>query len=506
MKQKALNVAVALAFGAVAAPSLAGTISVTPRLFPATLFGNPAIAVAPVSYSVAAPLAPSITRYYYIQLFNGAKFDGTKVAAADFKVTDPGGVAVAGVTFGTPLISADGTFEVVPITTAGTPVSINSTITYTAQVGAVTNTSTLATVGNTIPATVSLGNSQNTTTVQIDADSPSKGNVAISANPFTVTVVPSSSTGAPFGAAAAARETSKIDVTGAGTKNGLQFTNDADLTPSVTGLDFGGFRVTLVSGLSLANGTAVANATDVASTATFSVTGSFASFVAGAFGLSDTGSDAAFTSANKIPASTIATSTISFTSIPVTNAAGAGNLNGGTSAVAGTQYYFIGVTDGKTLIQPTTPTVSSVTFSLTGLGSATVAVSPNTLYALTSNGGTVDIPTYVPAAAGGGFGGYYRVINPSNLAATITVQVINEDGTLGSTGTLGTVVPAGGTKIFSASDIETAIGTAVPAAARPRIRFTAATLFRVQTLLVNPNSTTTTLDTSVTGSPGLVSP
>ena len=128
-----------------------------------------------------------------------------------------------------------------------------------------------------------------------------------------------------------------------------------------------------------------------------------------------------------------------------------------------------------------------------------------TLYALSSNGGIVDIPTYVPAAAGAGFGGYYRVINVGSLPAAPSVQIINEDGTFGPVGNLAFTVPAGGAHIYSAADIEAAAG-AVPSAARPRLRFTATTSIRVQTLLVNPNSTTTTLDTSVLGSPGLVSP
>ena len=504
MKQKALNVAVALAFGAVAAPSLAGTISVTPRLFSSTLFGNTPIAVAPVSYSVAAPLAPNITRYYYIKLSNGAKFDGTKVAAGDFKVTDPGGIVVPGVTIGTVLTSTDGTFEVVQINTGSTPVSINSTITYTPQAFAVTNTGALGTVNNSIAATVSLGNAQNTTVTLADADAASSGPVAVGVAPFTVKVVPSSSTSAPFGPAVAQRETSKIDVL-AQAKNGTQFTIDPDLTPVNNALDFGGFQVTLVPALSKADGTPVTNATDVADKAAFTVVGRFSAFVGGKFGLSTAGNDVTFAAANKIPATTVATTLVTFAGVPVTNAPGPGNLDGGTSVVAGTQYFFIGIVDGTTLIEATTPTVSSVTFSLTGAGSATVTPPNGTLYALSSNGGLVKIPTYVPAAAGGGFGGYYRVINTGLLPAAPSVQIVNEDGTLGTVGTLSFVIPPGGVHIYSAADIEAATGP-VPAAARPRLQFTATTTIRVQTLLVNPNSTTTTLDTSVLGDPALVSP
>ena len=449
-------------------------------------------------------MAPNITRYYYIRLSNGAKFDGTKVAAADFKVTDPSGVAVPGVTIGTVLTSTDGTFEVVQINTAATPVSINSTITYVPQPAAITNTAALGTVNNSIAATVSLGNAQSTTTTLADADSASSGPVAVGVAPFTVAVVPSSSTGATFGPAVAQRETSRIDVL-AQAKNGTQFTLDPDVTPVNSALDFGGFKVTLVPALSKADGTPVLNATDVADKAAFTVVGRFTAFVGGKFGLSTGAGDTAFAAANKISATTVAPTLVTFAGVPVVNAPAPNSLDGGTSVAAGTQYFFIGIVDGTTLIEATTPTVSSVTFSLTTGGSATVTPPNGTLYALSSNGGLVVIPTYVPAAAGGGFGGYYRVINTGLLPAAPSVQIVNEDGTSGTTGTLAFTIPPGGVHIYSAADIEAATGP-VAASQRPRLRFTGTSTFRVQMLLVNPNSVTTTLDTSVTGDPALVSP
>lgn len=494
MKQKALNVAVALAFGAVAAPSLAGTISVTPRQFPASLFGSPALAVAPIAYAVSAPLAANVTRYLYVKLDNGAKFDPTKVAAADFALTNPGGGVVTGAVFGTPALSADGTFEVVSLTTAGTPGPINSTISYTPEAGAVTNTGALATPGQQITATVSLSSTLNTTTTQSDADAASNGPVAISANPFTVTIVPSDSSSAPF-AAGAGHELSQIDVIGAGAKNGAEFTNPADITNSTVAINFGSFKVTLVPNLFKADGTSVAAATDVADKVSFTINGAFSAFVNKAkgafFNLDPAAGDVTGASANLIPATTITASAITFSNIPLVTAAAPGSI---AAAVApSTQYYFIGHVDDATPIDPTKPTVSSITFSLTGGGSSTSVPAGATLYNLGPNGGIVAIPTYIPAGVSG-YVSYFRVINTGSLAASPSVAVVGEDGVQGPSVSLAFSIAAGGVHIFSASDIERAVGT-VSTSTRPRLRFTAPTTLAVQTLLMNPGGTFTTLDT-----------
>jgi hypothetical protein len=498
MKQKALNVAVALAFGAVAAPSLAGTISVTPRQFPASIFGSPALSVAPVAYAISAPLAANVTRYFYIKLDNSSKFDATKIASGDFALTQPAGGAVTGLTFGTPVISADNTFIYVPITTAAAPAPINSTISYTPEAGAVVagSTGALGTPGQQITATVSLGNNPSTTFVFADADAASNGPVAISVNPFTVTVVASNG-GAPFGplGPVGATENQFINVTSAGTKNGIVLTA-TNLTGSTTAIDFGSFKVTLAPNLFLANGTAVVNATDVASKVSFTVTGQFPSFATTTtsgtpyFDLSTS----AFGLAGAITPTTLTASTVTFSGIPLVSGGPAANsIDGGTSTVPGTQYYFIANTDNNTLISSTTPVVSAVTFSGVG-GSSTSTPTSTSLYPLGPNGGIVTVPTYVPAAVGGGYVSYYRVINTGTLTATPSVQVISEAGVSGAPGVLNFTIPPAGVHIFSSSDIEAAVG-AVPASTRPRLRFTATTTINVQTLLTNPGGTLTTLDT-----------
>ncbi len=499
MKQKALNVAVALAFGAVAAPSMAGTISVTPRSFPASIFGTPALTVAPVSYAISAPLAPGLTRYLYVRLDNASKFDPAKLATSDFTLSQPAGGAVTGLSFGTPVISADNTFFYVPITTTSAAAPINSTITYVPEASAVIagSTGALGTPGQQITATVSLGNNPSTTFQASDADAGSNGPVAISVNPFTVTVVASNS-GLPFGPTGVGTETQKIDVIGAGSKNGALLTA-ASLTSSQTLIDFGSLKVTLAPNLFKADGTAVANATDIATKVSFTVAGSFPSFAttttAGTPSFQLSTSPSAIAGAT--PATSISASSITFTNIPLVTAPVAGSIDGGTSTTAGTQYYFIANTDANTQIASTTPVVSSVTFSGVG-GSSTSAPASTSLYPLGPNGGIVGIPTYVPAATGGGYVSYFRVVNTGSLAATPSVQVIQENGVPGTPGPLNFTIPAGGAHIFSSSDIEAAVG-AVPASTRPRLRFTATTTIYVQTLLTNPGGTLTTLDTFNTG-------
>lgn len=500
MKQKALNVAVALAFGAVAAPSLAGTISVTPRQFPASIFGNPALSVAPVAYAISAPLAANVTRYFYVKLDNSSKFDVTKLAAVDFVVTQPAGGAVTGLTIGTPIVSADSTFLYVPITTAAAPAPINSTISYTPEAGAVTNTGALATPLQQITATASLGNNPSTSSTFADADAASNGPVAISVNPFTVTIVQSGATSLPFGATGVGTESQKINVTGAGAKNGIVLTTDP-LGASTTAIDFGSFKVALVPNLFKADGTAVANATDIASKVSFTIAGQFPSFATTTtsgspfFNLSTS----ATSSVGPTPASTITASTVSFSGIPlVSGGAVAGSIDGGTSTTPGTQYFFIANSDNNTLISATTPVVSSVTFSGVG-GSSTSVPTSTSLYALGPNGGIVTVPTYVPAATGGGYVSYYRVVNYGSLAAAPSVQVISEAGVSGSAAPLNFTIQPGGVHIFSSSDIEAAVG-AVSSATRPRLRFTATTSIYVQTLLTNPTGTLTTLDTFNSGS------
>ncbi len=102
-------------------------------------------------------------------------------------------------------------------------------------------------------------------------------------------------------------------------------------------------------------------------------------------------------------------------------------------------------------------------------------------------GTTVDVTNYIPAAALG-FTSFVRVINPSASAATVSVALL--DATTGAAGTPSTLVASlagGGAQTFTSSQIEAALGQAVPATARPRLRLTAGgTALEVQSFMVQP--------------------
>ena len=102
-------------------------------------------------------------------------------------------------------------------------------------------------------------------------------------------------------------------------------------------------------------------------------------------------------------------------------------------------------------------------------------------------GTTVDVTNYIPAAALG-FTSFVRVINTSASAAAVTVALL--DATTGVAGTPRTLLASlagGGAQTFTSSEIETALGQAVPATARPRLRLAAGgAALEVQSFMVQP--------------------
>jgi len=95
-------------------------------------------------------------------------------------------------------------------------------------------------------------------------------------------------------------------------------------------------------------------------------------------------------------------------------------------------------------------------------------------YALTTNGQTKDVRSYIPVAATG-YTSFVRVINTGTVDAAVTGQFVNEDGTKSAAGVVIATLKAGGSKTLTSSEIETAIGVAPVATARPRLRLTAPT-------------------------------
>lgn len=95
-------------------------------------------------------------------------------------------------------------------------------------------------------------------------------------------------------------------------------------------------------------------------------------------------------------------------------------------------------------------------------------------FALTTNGQTKDVRSYIPAATTG-YTSFVRVINTGSVDAAVTGQFVNEDGTTSASGVIIATLKAGGSKTLTASEIETAMGVAPTATDRPRLRLTAPT-------------------------------
>ncbi len=95
-------------------------------------------------------------------------------------------------------------------------------------------------------------------------------------------------------------------------------------------------------------------------------------------------------------------------------------------------------------------------------------------YALTSNGQTKDVRSYIPAATAG-YTSFVRIINTGTVAAAVTGRFINEDGTTSASGVVVTSLAAGGSITLTSTQIEAGVGVAPVATARPRLRLTAPT-------------------------------
>ena len=146
----------------------------------------------------------------------------------------------------------------------------------------------------------------------------------------------------------------------------------------------------------------------------------------------------------------------------------------------------------------------SVTFTPPAMGgnqSGSVVItsnapgSPHTVALSGTAPYTVDVRSYIPAALGSaGYIGFVRVINTGSTATSITVSMIDENtGSVCCTGTLAAAFPAGAAVTYAATDIERALGIAITAGSRPRIRVSAlpqATI-QVQSLQSNPGGATT---------------
>ena len=118
-------------------------------------------------------------------------------------------------------------------------------------------------------------------------------------------------------------------------------------------------------------------------------------------------------------------------------------------------------------------------------------LQPGGVYNEISNGtmgSTVTVRTYVPAAdSGSGYTSYVRVINTGAVPTAIYVALVDAvTGAQGGSSLLLASMPAGGARTFNSSQIEAALGQAVPAGTRGRLAVTGSVVLQVQSFLTQP--------------------
>jgi hypothetical protein len=147
---------------------------------------------------------------------------------------------------------------------------------------------------------------------------------------------------------------------------------------------------------------------------------------------------------------------------------------------------------------------TTYTFTVIATNSAGSTVSAASSAIVVSANTVVDIRSYIPAAvAGSNYQGYLRVINTGSAATPVSVAVIDgATGVVGSSGQLTASLPAGAAVTFSAQQVETALGQALAASSRPRIRVTASSQIEVQSFMSNPGGIVTQVSDALTASTG----
>ncbi len=458
----------ALGFSAQASGTLTATaINFATQNFGATAPATLGITPGPITYTFNTPggivVNPTVSIIMYFRLGNGATF-----AAA------PGTGAFTGsITTLTPIpltptataISTDKTTIAVTFTNSGlanATIGVGASVIFTPAAASVVGVNTtLATVGGVVSASASvsaLAAAVNSVALPADLDGPA-------ATAASIATAASAITGAVTAGGPTA-ETQKIDVTATPSQAALTVGANGQ---GITKVNFGSFKFTNVAGVKNTGGTVdYTIAANLTATGTGAVaTGSFSS--AGAMTLT---TDAACATA------------LGAGSLAVLTGGTTATWTAATTAASGVATYVCMTANGTTAIPVTTPTLIVKTTPTTGTDAVT-GVS-GTLYALGLNGASIDVRSYVPAAAIG-YSSFVRIVNTGSTPAPISVAVIDQaTGVAGSSAVLGTLA-AGAAKTYLASDIEGATGV-IAAGLRPRLRITAPTAaLQVQSFMSSPS-------------------
>ena len=172
--------------------------------------------------------------------------------------------------------------------------------------------------------------------------------------------------------------------------------------------------------------------------------------------------------------------------------------------VSATTYHLCMSVNGTVAISPGTP---SATFTLVKAAGTAVdsndVIASTAMWPLVYNAQVRDVINYVPAAVGGGWTQYLRIVNTGSVAAPVSASIINEAGGTGAVGTAVVLIPslpAAAAMNIVSSCLESGVGCPtgvtttgvgpISSTARPRIRISAPTdNMQVQNMLFTPATT-----------------
>lgn len=492
--QAAVTSALLVMFGAANAGTLttavAGGTKFATEDFGATTTTATAIIPGAYTYTVGTTNGIVInaggTIYLTIRLANG-KFSAAPAAGTITGTALAVGGAGNGVV-GAGMLSADKTTVTFPVTyTAAATLGVGSTFISTPTVGYDNVNTVLATAGSAVTASVSLSAITQTSAPDTGTAQPADIDGPIATAPIAVSSQAINAAVASLtGANPAAGSKVQIDLSATPVASKYVTTNAAGTTAAATVAALG--SVTLTDATTIANkfdGTTPVNVASLLAAGGALVVDvtpdAGKSFPVGSKVFVDVTSAACGVSVGGTGESAALTAATAAAKVTLTVPA--------ASEQASAAPYFVCVNSpsATNVATPVTPTIAVTATSAVATDKPTTA--SGTGYALGYNGSQVDVNNYVPSTVTG-YSNTLRIMNTGTVSAAVSVAKIDSTtGAVGTSGVLGTVA-AGATTNFTASQIESVIGT-IPATERPRLRLTAPTNgMKVQSFLGQPNGTT----------------
>jgi len=515
---------------AYASGSLSNAIGNSAQIATQAVAATSVIGSGSIQYTVEGAI-PIGSYYVYVQLNGGATFAaGAAPVTTITGATAPGASALiaspaAGVTIAISpgIVLANTAIVAFPVTVSGGSLPANSTFTFkplgiTPADGGIANATTVATPGSSLNATMSLGASASysptLTTIVQDEATASTAPIATFVSGVTATALSSGAfTTAGPSPFTGNQEAAVINViSGAGTA--LSGNVNVSTAPGSELIDLGGFYFKDVSadttttnpGTGLDSPPFAADALTTFNISNFYGAGVAAPLTAGTINATVTAPAGFFSVAGvAVPPGTAGKVFLASNPTCAAQVGASATVSAGGS-IATFAAIPVQLTDvplyvcvqanvpDTVLWQAGTPSLVANLVSGGGVGAvpiAPVALAATNLYPLGSNGGTVIVREYVPAAATAttGYQSFIRVINTGSVASTIGFAFIDDTagGSAGARGLTTTAVPAGGAITLTSAQIEALSGIAKPSSvnARPRVQVTASTTITVQSYLYN---------------------